>query len=115
MEKKFDDSFQWEQFCRLGEMMGDGLHHEPDGKWITREYNRLAKLLVPEIAEAMSIRRRERNARTNESISNLLATIKCTGCGEGKLSQSRSGSRVLYCGTCGSRYKAVTKKIKTYE
>ena len=28
----------WNRFIRLGDMMGDGLHHEPDGKWIERDY-----------------------------------------------------------------------------
>ena len=31
-----DNEHLWRQFCRLGEMMGDGLHYEPDGKWIER-------------------------------------------------------------------------------
>ena len=47
-----DNEFEWNQFCRLGEMMGDGLHHEPDGKWISKEYRRLSRILVPEIKEA---------------------------------------------------------------
>jgi hypothetical protein len=29
-----DNEHLWRQFCKLGEMMGDGLHYEPDGKWI---------------------------------------------------------------------------------
>lgn len=32
----------WRQFEKLGEMMGDGLHHEADGKWISVEYKKLA-------------------------------------------------------------------------
>ena len=31
-------------------MMGDGLHIEPGGKWITKEYNKLAKILIPDLA-----------------------------------------------------------------
>lgn len=27
-----------EQLIKLGDMMGDGLHHEDGGKWIEREY-----------------------------------------------------------------------------
>ena len=38
----------WRQFEKLGEMMGDGLHHEADGKWISVEYKKLAKILCPE-------------------------------------------------------------------
>lgn len=43
-----ENEHEWRQFCRLGEMMGDGLHHEPDGKWIVKEYRKLAKILLPE-------------------------------------------------------------------
>ena len=38
----------WRQFEKLGEMIGDGLHLEEDGKWISSEYNKLAKILCPE-------------------------------------------------------------------
>ena len=52
-----DNEHLWRQFCRLGEMMGDGLHYEPDGKWIAKEYRQLAKILIPEMKEENSIRR----------------------------------------------------------
>ena len=41
-----ENEFEWNQFCRIGEMMGDGLHYEADGKWISKEYKRLAKILL---------------------------------------------------------------------
>ena len=53
-----DNEHLWRQFCRLGEMMGDGLHYEPDGKWIAKEYRQLAKILIPEMKEEKSIRRK---------------------------------------------------------
>lgn len=31
------------QLVKLGDMMGDGLHLEPDGKWISKEYKQGAK------------------------------------------------------------------------
>jgi len=39
------------QLVKLGDMMGDGLHNEPDGKWIEREYrsgtkHKLMELLI---------------------------------------------------------------------
>ena len=30
---------------QLGDMMGDGLHHEPDGYWIPKEYKRILRAL----------------------------------------------------------------------
>ena len=98
---------KWDQFCRLGEMMGDGLHHESDGKWITREYKRLSKGLIPEVKKVEQERRKLRASATNEKINNMLSTFRCScGC---ELKQSRSGSKVAYCTGCNLRYKAGKK------
>lgn len=40
-----DNDFLLNQLVKLGDMMGDGLHHEPDGKWIEKEYRKIAKQL----------------------------------------------------------------------
>lgn len=40
-----DKDFLHRQLVKLGDMMGDGLHKEPDGKWISREYAKIAKQL----------------------------------------------------------------------
>jgi hypothetical protein len=101
----FDTTFLHDQLIKLGEMMGDGLHYEPDGKWITKEYNKIFNILYPEHKRGI---RASKAARTNEQISKLLETFKCS-CGS-SLKQSRSGSIVSYCITCNKRYKAVTKK-----
>lgn len=34
-----------QQLIRLGDMMGDGLHLEQDGKWIEKEYKHICMLL----------------------------------------------------------------------
>lgn len=100
-----DNQFEWNQFIKLGDMMGDGLHHEPDGAWITKEYNKLARLLVPEIREAEKLKRAQKAISVNASIHKLIQNKPCP-CG-GKLKQSRSGSVIMYCETCGKRYKAI--------
>lgn len=100
----------WNRFIRLGDMMGDGLHYEPDGKWIEREYNKLARILIPEIKEADKQKRRNKSIRVNQQMDALLQNKKCE-CG-GKLEQRRSGTIVVYCSVCNARYKAVTKKKK---
>lgn len=105
--KKASDDFHWRQFCRLGEMMGDGLHHESDGKWIVREYNQLARILIPEFKEKEKERRKLKSERINEHMQKLLLEKKCE-CG-GMLIQSRSGSKVCYCSKCNQRYKAGKK------
>lgn len=88
--------------------MGDGLHYESDGKWIVREYNRLAKILVPELKEIDQKKRKEKAVWTDEQIKRLVAIKKCK-CG-GELKQKRSGTKVVYCQVCNARYIARTKK-----
>jgi hypothetical protein len=100
----------WGQFARLGEMMGDGLHYESDGKWITKEYKRLMLLLCPDIKEAQSAQKKIKNAAVDEKIKSLIAKKPCP-CG-GNLTQSRSGSLILNCDGCKKRFKAVTSKNK---
>jgi len=98
----------WAQFVRLGDMMGDGLHHEPDGKWITKEYNKLAEYLVPEIKDAKIKRNLLKKQSVNESMVKFLKDKKCT-CG-GRLVQKRSGARTAYCLSCDAKYTVRTRK-----
>lgn len=103
-----DNTFEWDQFCKLGEMMGDGLHYEPDGKWIAKEYKRLAKILIPELKEEVQLRNGLKNESINYQMATLIERIKCK-CG-GNLKQKRSGAKVAYCEKCNSRYVAKVKK-----
>lgn len=115
-EKKTDpiqkgSEADWNRFIRLGEMIGDGLHNEPGGKWISRDYKALAKFLIPEDEESKRIkldRRRRKNAAIDEQMQTLLTKHKCQ-C-SGSLKQSRSGSKVAYCEVCNSRYVARARK-----
>ena len=99
-----DNEHLWRQFCKLGEMMGDGLHYEPDGKWIAKEYRQLAKILIP---EENSIRRKLKSANIDAQMAKLLEGKKCN-CG-GEIKQGRSGTRVAYCQNCKQRYVARSK------
>ena len=94
-----------DQLIKLGDMMGDGLHHESDGKWIEKEYSKIFNSLHPEVAKE---RRAKKAIATNESMAKLLEQKQCT-CG-GSLKQSRSGSIIAYCTVCKKRYKATKKK-----
>ncbi len=98
MEKTFsDDEFLWSQFCRLGEMMGDGLHYEPDGKWISREYKQTARALglLPKQ------KRKTHTKQIDEFMEKRLKTVNCE-CG-GCFTQVRKGSFIGKCNTCGKR------------
>lgn len=99
-----DRDYLHRQLVRLGDMMGDGLHHESDGKWIEKEYAKVFNALHPELAKK---KRLEKNKKVNEQMKSILEKFRCE-CG-GKVTQGRSGSKVAYC-KCGKRYKAGKKK-----
>ncbi|SME89305.1 hypothetical protein [Desulfovibrio gilichinskyi] len=87
------------QLIRLGDMMGDGLHLEPGGKWIEKEYGKIVKALgiVPK-------RKRYNNSiKINEAMLQAVVKFKCK-CG-GNLKQTRSGSMIGKCSECGNRYR----------
>ncbi len=91
---------EWRQFAELGDMIGNGLHLEPDGKWIVKEYKALQRILIPDAAKA----EREMKRKLIDSfVENGIKKHKCT-CG-GLLKQSRKGSYVVYCTECSKRYK----------
>ena len=102
-----DDNFLWNQFCRLGEAIGDGLHHEDP--WISKEYSRLSKILMPDMHADL---RKRKNASVNILVQKRLLDDKCS-CGSG-LKQVRSGSYVVQCVSCGKKYKYKTKRIKKH-
>jgi hypothetical protein len=43
------EDYLHDRLIALGDMMDDGLHHEPNGKWIEKDYNRVFNLLYPKI------------------------------------------------------------------
>lgn len=96
----------WKQFEKLGEMIGDGLHSESDGKWIVRDYNKLSKILLPDMWENV---RKEQNKARNVAIEKVLKRDKCPNC-QGEFKQSRSGSLVVECKICNKKYKYKIKK-----
>jgi hypothetical protein len=110
IEKTDDNKHLWDRFCKLGEMMGDGLHHESDGAWIKKEYRQLAKTLMPDAFKVDPELRKAKNADLDAKMANLLSQKKCE-CG-GALKQKRSGTLVCYCDACGARYVAKYKKTK---
>ena len=106
--KPRNNEFEWRQFCKLGEMMGDGLHHEADGKWIVKEYKRLSKLLLPNLPNNDKIKRKQKAESIDKQMQQILLKKFCS-CG-GILKQKRSGTKVAYCQTCNARYVAKYKK-----
>ena len=65
-----------QQLVNLGDMMGDGLHLEKDGRWITREYRRISKILFPEMSP-----KRDTTLR-DSAIAECVKTIRARSAGE---------------------------------
>lgn len=106
-----ENEFEWRQFCRLGEMIGDGLHHEEP--WISKEYKKLQKILLPETEIEKEYKRKARKLRNqniDKQIAERLQTDKCT-CGS-ELKQSRSGSKTVACTKvkCGKKFTYKSKR-----
>lgn len=111
---KEDKDFQWRQFCKLGEMIGDGLHYEEP--WISREYNKLLKILLPATKEEKDYKRnvrKLRNENIDKQIFERLKKDKCK-CGS-ELKQTRRGSKVVKCTKieCSKKYTYKSKKKHT--
>lgn len=77
--------------------MGDGLHLEPDGKWISKEYRQTAKAL------GLLPKRTTNVDGINRAVLAALPNHKCK-CG-GELKQTRSGSKRVKCIVCDAKYQ----------
>lgn len=97
--------FLHRQLVKLGDMMGDGLHHEPDGKWISKEYKRI--LIALEIIPKP--KRRNNSAAINEAMARRVKEVKCQQC-HGELKQTKSGSKRGICTDCGAKYQLLTTR-----
>lgn len=88
------------QLVKLGDMMGDGLHEEPGGNWITRDYRRVAKALGYPVGQQ---RRANNSQAINEGMAVRVKEFKCH-CG-GEVKQTRSGSKRARCTSCQALWK----------
>lgn len=83
------------QLVKLGDMMGDDLHLEPGGAWITKDYRRTAKALGYDVGPNRANNRDAINAQMIKRV----ADVSCGKCG-GQLKQTRSGSKRAVCVSC---------------
>lgn len=93
------------QLVKLGDMMGDGLHLEPDGKWISTEYKRILRALGYKIPRANN------SEAINKGMAEALKQKRCDRC-DGQLKQTRSGSMRAECIDCGAKYQFKRAKSK---
>ncbi len=86
------------QLVKLGDMMGDGLHHEADGKWIAKEYKKTLKALG-------LVKPVKRNITgINERMAQRVKEVVCQKCSFTR-EQTRSGSKRATCLACGAKYQ----------
>lgn len=85
---------------KLGDMMGDGLHHEPDGKWIEQEYRRTAKALGYDVTRP----RKNNSEAINARMATRVTEVRCQNC-DGELKQTRKGSKRGRCVNCKALYQ----------
>ena len=98
-----DRDFLYRQLIRLGDMMGDGLHHDPGGKWISREYKKILRSL------GIMPKRKNNSKAINNLIAKRIKKVVCQKC-QGCLKQSRSGSKRAICVDCGAKFQLLKSR-----
>ena len=86
------------QLIKLGDMMGDGLHLEPDGKWISQEYRKTLKAL------GMLPKRKSNSEVINQRMVERVRDVRCGKCSH-ELVQTRSGSKRASCTNCDAKWQ----------
>jgi hypothetical protein len=99
------DDFLYDQLIKLGDMMGDGLHHEPDGKWISREYKKICIAL----GLIKKPNRKNNSKAIDKAMAKSLGSQRCPKC-DGNLKQTRAGSLRANCLECGVKFQVLKKK-----
>lgn len=97
---KEDKDILYQQLIKLGDMMGDGLYLEPDGRWIEKEYKLICLLL--------GLTEKRDNKSIDKFMKDRVSKVKCS-C-DSELKQSRKGSFIGICISCGKKYKLGVKR-----
>ncbi|WP_233979584.1 hypothetical protein [Pectobacterium versatile] len=106
--EKADRDFLHRQLVKLGDMIGDGLHYESDGKWIPKEYRRVAKALGYDMPATKNPHNEEMTIEINARMAARISEVSCKACG-GELKQVRSGSMRASCKKCGAKFQLMKK------
>lgn len=97
------------QLVKLGDMMGDGLHLEPGGKWISSEYRKIARALGLTMPGNSRKRTPESIREIDRQMAMRVAEMECPKCKALLLKQTRSGAMTAVCTSCGARYKLLRR------
>ena len=101
----------YKDLVKLGDMMGDGLHLEPGGKWISRDYKKICVALGLTPARRRTPVTPERTQQINDSMAKRCEAVPCSQC-DGKLKQTQSGSMRAVCTECGQKYQLLKRGRK---
>jgi ribosomal protein L37AE/L43A len=88
------------QLIHLGDLMGDGWHHEPDGYWIAKEYEKICR----QLGFLPKKKRSNNSEQINKMMIERVRDVKCSAC-SGQLKQTRKGSTIGQCIKCNSKFK----------
>lgn len=86
------------RLVHLGDLIGDGEHHEKGGGWISREYKKTLYSLYPEMRPKKDFSNRD------NAVSKWCEVNKCRVCG-GELRQTRKGSLRVICKECNTKFQ----------
>lgn len=100
MTDETDRDFLYRQLDGLGQMIADGLADEPDGKWISREYRSICR----QLGIIKRKPRKNRGKSINEFMAQRVKEECCNIC-KGELKQTRSGSFIAVCTSCGRKWR----------
>lgn len=89
------EDFLWNQFIRLGEMLGDGDCDD----WVGKEYKRVAR----QLGLLKNKPHKNHSKQIDEFMEKRITQVSCSKC-NGKLKQSRKGSFVGICVNCGAKF-----------
>lgn len=96
-----DKDYLYERLVKLGDLMADGIHLEPDGAWIEKEYKDTMRLI------GISPVKKKRKSPNNTIIDEFMKKRCCEEiceCG-GELVQTRKGSFFAKCKICEKKYR----------
>ncbi len=107
-----DNQREWDLFIKLGDEISLGNHYEDP--WISKEYKRLAKILIPPTKEEKQYKaeiRRKKNENIDKQIQERLKTDNCSKC-QSNLKHTRKGSKVIQCinEECKAKFRYKSKK-----
>lgn len=81
----------------------------PGGKWIGKEYRKIARALGLTLPSKPRKRTPESIKEIDRQMAQRVAEVECPNCNALLLKQTRSGAMTAACTSCGARYKLLRR------